>query len=293
MFLRILLLAIGCVLLVGAFAIASHPERDSVERENAPGAITLVRDGFLALAIALMLASAAFLVYILWPRRNDEPIERPLREQPKLPWWLQMILGLGPFLITMGLMYWLFTHRAEDLQEMFSGLAPASNSPTSSGDQPASRDRSVGDYWLAIVSVGAVIAIAAVFLTMAVRRRRRPEDDVLFDDEVEEGIGLNEELRAEADFQMDEIANSTNPRAAVIAAYAAMETILTRHGLGRKVSETAAEFAQRISGTGRVAPTAMSGLTRLYELARYSRQEIDSEMQRDAISALTEIRDAL
>ena len=292
MFLRILLLAVGCVLLVGAFAIASHPERNQADRENAPGAITLVRDGFLALAIALMIASAAFLIYILWPRKTDEPIELPLREQSNLPWWLQLILGLGPMLITMGLLYWLLTHRSEDLQEMLGGLGLAANSSSNTGDQPQSPDRSLGEYWLSIASIAAVIAVAAVFLTMAFRRRRRPEDDDFFDDDVD-ALGLSAELRAEADFQLDEIASSANPREAVIAAYAALEVILHRHGLGRKVSETVTEFAQRIAGTGQVAPAAMSGLTRLYELARYSRHEIDTDMQRDAISALTEIRDAL
>ena len=92
---------------------------------------------------------------------------------------------------------------------------------------------------------------------------------------------------------MDDIAIAEDPREAIIAAYAAMEIVLDRYGAGRRPVETPNEYAIRLARTELVSAGAMSGLTRLYEIARYSTQQIGASMRAEAIAALVEIRDAL
>lgn len=292
-FVRLLVLVVGCLVFVGAFAVASHPERSKGDQESSPGAISLVRDGLLALGLTLMLISLVFLVYVFWPRKGGEPIERPLREPSNLPWWLQVIMGLLPVLFTLGLMYWLLTHRSTDLQQMLSNLGAPADTSSQTANRAQGRDRAVSDYWLAITSGLALFALVAVGIVLFTRRRTETSDVTLVEAEEIASLTLHQELRAETEIQLDELANATDPRAAVIAAWAALEQILARHGFSRRASETAAELAARVTKDAQVPPAAMAALSRLYELARFSRHTIDTDMQREAVSTLIAIRDAL
>src|SRR3954452_886695 len=105
-FLKLLLLAVLLVTIIGAFAVGSHPVTDGGAEESSPGAINVLRYLLLGLAITTILFSIAFLIYVFWPRKNQEPDELIMIEQSKLPWWLQAILGTVPFLLTMLMLWW-------------------------------------------------------------------------------------------------------------------------------------------------------------------------------------------
>jgi Domain of unknown function (DUF4129) len=84
-----------------------------------------------------------------------------------------------------------------------------------------------------------------------------------------------------------------DPRAAVLAAYARMEAVLDRVGLGRRASEAPREYLLRLDavlGGGR-APAAR--LTGLFERARFSTHPIGEDVRRDALGALDELRSEL
>lgn len=105
----------------------------------------------------------------------------------------------------------------------------------------------------------------------------------------------NEESQADAlaatiSDAIDDLEAEPDPRRAVIAAYARMETAFGRYGLTRKVSETPIEYLRRILlGLGSRAE-AVTRLTSLFERAKFSRHEIDAAMKRDAIDDLRSIR---
>jgi hypothetical protein len=102
-----------------------------------------------------------------------------------------------------------------------------------------------------------------------------------------------EDLAASMSDAIDDLEAEPDARAAVIAAYARMEGVLTRHGLRRKPSETPLEYLRRILLGLTARADAVARLTSLFELAKFSRHDIDSSMKHEAIGALREIRDDL
>ncbi|MGH3002936.1 MAG: DUF4129 domain-containing protein [Gaiellaceae bacterium] len=137
--------------------------------------------------------------------------------------------------------------------------------------------------WIAI----GLAAIGLAALVVAYRRRTRSLGPL------EELPTVAEDLAASISVAIDDLEAEPDARRAVIAAYARMESVLGRHGLRRRPSETPLEYLQRIllGLTGRSA--AVKRLTALFQQAKFSRHEIDLSMKHDAIAALREIRDDL
>jgi len=92
---------------------------------------------------------------------------------------------------------------------------------------------------------------------------------------------------------IDDLESEPDARRAVIAAYARMEGVFSRHGLRRQVSETATEYLQRILLGLTTRVEAVGRLTGLFEQAKFSDHPIDGGMKQDAIDALRVIRDDL
>lgn len=132
--------------------------------------------------------------------------------------------------------------------------------------------------WLAL----GALAVALVSI-VALRRKKAA---------AAEGT-VGEELAATIGDAIDDLEREPDARRAVIAAYARMEGVLGRHGIRRLVSETPLEYLTRVLTelTSRHEPVAR--LTRLFEVAKFSRREIDAGMKGEAIGALREIRDEL
>ena len=79
----------------------------------------------------------------------------------------------------------------------------------------------------------------------------------------------------------------------MIAAYARMEQTLDRYGFARLRAEAPLEYLGRVLRELKVRSGAVLALTELFERAKFSRHEIDSEMKEEAIGALIAVRDDL
>lgn len=128
-----------------------------------------------------------------------------------------------------------------------------------------------------LIVVGLLaIATGAWFLNRRSRRQRlEPGQDVLLPalaDVIEETL---DDLRAE-----------TDPRRAVIAAYARMERALAAYGLPRGAAEAPDEYLQRIFSDLEVSRRATSRLTALFAWAKFSSHDVEPEMKLEAIEAL-------
>jgi hypothetical protein len=95
------------------------------------------------------------------------------------------------------------------------------------------------------------------------------------------------------DSVLAELEESSDPRKVVIGAYARMERVLTVAGLPRRVSEAPHEYLARSLRRLQVSRPAISRLTRLFEVARFSHHEILPDMGRQASAALSDIRNEL
>jgi hypothetical protein len=153
------------------------------------------------------------------------------------------------------------------------------SSPTSA--LPATERRAEFDWVLAAIVGGGLVLLAVWVLV-----RRRGDEGV-----AEETV--EEELSAVVSDTIDDLRRETDPRRAVIAAYARMERVLGQHGQPRRPSEAPFEFVARILLALRVRAGAVRELTELFERAKFSTHEIDDPMKERAIAALVSVRDDL
>ncbi|HEY1514156.1 MAG TPA: DUF4129 domain-containing protein [Gaiellaceae bacterium] len=105
-----------------------------------------------------------------------------------------------------------------------------------------------------------------------------------------DGPTLEEEVASSIGDAIDDLEAEPDPRRAVIAAYARMESVFARSGMRRDASETATEYLRRILLSLTSQSDAVKRLTGLFEQAKFSAHTIDAGMKRDAIESLRIIR---
>jgi multisubunit Na+/H+ antiporter MnhB subunit len=154
--------------------------------------------------------------------------------------------------------------------------------PSSPGDQTSV------DPWLALIAVLAGVGLAVVAF-----RRRGTLDDEPFDDgddEPSDQAALADAVAA-AEVELDSHGDDT--RAAIIAAYTAMERQLVASGTARHASDTPTDFLMRAMAASRVSRGSATRLTELFREARFSTHPMPSIARADAARALARVGDDL
>lgn len=128
------------------------------------------------------------------------------------------------------------------------------------------------------VVVTAVVVVAAIllFLWWIHRAAEPPETPPRPPHPLVAAVGAGRDALERAD----------EPRAAVIACYAAMEDALSRSGATPRDADTPAEVLDRAASAGLVRSGAATTLTRLFREARYSLHPMGEEHRHSARSAL-------
>ena len=155
----------------------------------------------------------------------------------------------------------------------------------------SSRSQKTAEELLPWVAGGVGACLVLLLSGALIQRRRRllaalalPEDGL---------ESPRRELHELFGISIAEIERESDPRRAVIRAYAAMETTLVRHKLGRRPFEAPGEYLSRVFSTLRLSRRPAERLTELFERARFSEHAIGSEMKRESIAALGELRSEL
>ena len=156
---------------------------------------------------------------------------------------------------------------------------PAPASHTKLAGKPGERgaDHSTG---IAALTAGVGAGVVGFAGLAIVRARRRREADV--EPRAMVAAGARDAAAAAA--------IPADPRAAVLAAYARMETALASVGLARRPSDAPREYLARLEaglGGGR-APAAR--LTELFERARFSPHPVGEDSRAEAFGALETLR---
>ena len=138
--------------------------------------------------------------------------------------------------------------------------------------------------WLPVTIVLALAAAGVTAFILAERRRRGPASA---------GEGLAEQLAAALDDTLDDLRAESDPRRAVIAAYARLERVLAALGVARQPAETPEEYLARILGELAVDAEAVRRLTDLFSRAKFSQHAVDIGMKEEAIDAFAQLRDEL
>jgi hypothetical protein len=132
------------------------------------------------------------------------------------------------------------------------------------------------------VAIGAALAFVAIGVALRRHRGERPVGATQAKTAEEGGVRIAaaRALRASSGL--------SDPRAAVIAAYAEMEGELAERGFARRPSEAPFEYVGRAGGDFR---TPLERLAQLFELARFSRREVSDGARTEAETLLTRLRD--
>jgi len=137
--------------------------------------------------------------------------------------------------------------------------------------------------WLPVVAALALAALAVAALVIA-NRRANPSSAQ---------AGLAEELALTLDLSLDDLRAETDPRRAVIAAYARLERVLAAHGEPRQDADTPEEHLARVLEHLDVDRRAVRRLVDLFVQAKFSQHDVDAGMKDEAIGALEQVRDEL
>ncbi len=235
--------------------------------------ILLLGAGIVALAMVMILA-------LRQRRRKDDPDER-LSEPPEIHWIWKVLATLAPLAVGAALIVAAVTGSkkvsgAAGLSGGFGGGFGGALEQTAPAT--GAHNGFVLPAWLpwTILAI-LLVAVAAGVAALALRRDRDrgPADGS------EPGAAGDAVQAAIVALEAD-----TDPRGAVIAAYAAMQRTLAAHGLRRSPSEAPREFLRRVLVSRRASERDAATLTGLFEEARFSTHPISERTRERALAAL-------
>jgi hypothetical protein len=218
--------------------------------------------------VVLALAGIALLIArLIWARKSGKPLERRRRSL----WWLLLLP-----LIVFGLAKILRMR-----QRVAPPRATATHAATAAGGVA---HHAQGNPW-PLLALFAALAIAAVALTSYRRHRPRlrPAPDEAAD-------ATAEPLAAALAAGERALHEDSDPRAAIIGCYAAMERSLADAGSPPRLADTPAEVLGRATASGLVRSAWAGTLTGLFRRARYSSHPMTEADRAAAIGALTQVQ---
>jgi len=266
----------GLLIVVALAARGGHPSGNGHFVSRAVPA-TLQDSLVTLLAIAYVVAIVA--VIVLFFKR------RPLTAPRESRWLRNYLTVLAVMLLLTLFGYWAIRHG--HLRHNEAKPVPVKGQPQPngrSGQLPPGATRPAHFQWpLALGLVGLVI-VGGVLVYIRERRASPP---------LGAAAGVEAQLARAVETTIDDLRRERDARRAVIAAYANMERVLATHGLERLPADAPLEYLTRVLRTLHVRESAVQGLTRLFEYAKFSTHDIDAAMKEEAIAALIAVREDL
>ena len=273
-----LLTTVGVVVALVAVALAARGSTPTGDNRTRKPSDTLV-DVLFSLYIVVLVGGACLVVYMLVLHRHIRADEGNKRRQTLLETVLiwTLLLGLG-LVAARRLADWDGVLRTPRTDLFRNGTQALPEPPTSAGRSPEFA-------WVPVlVTVGLiVVALGAWWFAGRARKRSRGEFH----------LGLAHAVAQAVDESLDDLHAETDPRRAVIAAYARLERVLADHGVARQPSEAPLEYLARVLASLQVGDEAVATLTHLFERAKFSQHAVGPEMKEQAIAALVTVRDEL
>ena len=273
------LLGIAVLALLGLVAAASRAHRVPGSRAGGHRAPTGVGDYLFSVFAVVFVAGALGLVY-LWLTERDVMAQR--RDSQR-----SMTRSLV-FLLVMALFAALLLRFHGSVWRHGANPSPGTlggSNATPIGALDTKRQSAPEFKWLPVLLAtgGALMALSVIGLRSLRRQRRGVDEAFLLEQEFEE---LVEDTLAD-------LYAETDPRRAIIAAYARVERLFGSFGLPRDPSEAPVEYLERVLPNLRASGAALRRLTGLFEWAKFSAHDVDRPMRDEAIGALVEVRDEL
>ncbi len=273
-------IAIGAavVVLVGIVAIASTGSVPT----GAGGSARRPAEGFVdtafSLFLVLMVLCTVFVAVALTFFRRYDPTTGAPKRRSALQSMVSFVLSL---LLLAVIVRAIAGSRGENsgLRLPFSGAAAGSQADAdASRYEPEFAVRPV-------VAVLTLLAIAGLAMWLSGRRKRAARASL--------AATPAEALADVLAETLDDLRAESDPRRAVIAAYARMERALAAAGLPRRDAEAPEEYLDRILDEVELSPRAAGRLTALFAWARFSVHDVRPEMKDEAIETLEQVRQEL
>ncbi|HEY2575022.1 MAG TPA: DUF4129 domain-containing protein [Streptosporangiaceae bacterium] len=227
---------------------------------------------------AAAIAAIVLLVLVFRARREKRNADRAADEQtPRWVRTLSILLSLAAVGVPLWLIgYELRRRHSHGLNTLFGGA----------GTGHGHAHPVIGSGWS--VLAGMAIAAAALITAAVITFRHRAARDRLtaFPDLDDAAPGLGDALSAGA----AAIREIDDPRAAIIACYAAMEQNLAGAGAAPAAADTPDEVLSRATATGLIRSAAADELTGLFRRARYGGLDMTEADRAAAQEALAQLR---
>lgn len=276
---RALLPALVVLVLVGVVAVAATGSTSGGSGETRRADLLL--DTIISLSVVALLPAVVVLVYGLMQRKAiaDEMASGRYRRFGFVSFATVMLLFL--IVTYFRLRNW-ERPLPEELAELaVPGLNVAPATPTGALAESAYQPQFA---WIPVLVVVGLAAAGAFAYYLAARRRANSSG---VDTDVAEALAVV------FDDTLDDLRAESDPRRAVIAAYARLERVLAAHGIARRAAETPEEYLARILAALAIDPKAVRRLTDLFSRAKFSQHAVDVGMKEEAIEALEHVRDEL
>jgi hypothetical protein len=272
---RTALLAVGLCACAAVAGLALAGEHTRIGSPPHLRGLTAAPGYLLSVEIALAVVVAAALAVLLRPTRKEDDDEEDERtERVRVPFWHRLVaIAVVVAAVLLSLLALALLPRSHHPFLRGSGTAGQPHPSTAAKAQPGGSALQV--HWIVL---GVALALGLAVLAWFALARRAPASGPFAD-----------EPEAEPDLPAGDPEDESDPRRAVLKAYAGMERAYREDGLPRRATEAPHEYLGRV----RVARRAAARLTALFERARFSRHVIDEPMRRDALDALAEVRSEL
>jgi hypothetical protein len=285
-------------LLIALAGALAAPE--AIPVESLPTRISVPLPDWLVVSAvaALSIASLIFIAMIFprpRPRRkkgeDDFQLYREPQKIPPLVAAALLMLSLMPGAILVGAIVWLgksdiaIVPHAGSLQ---SGIPHPQALPSANSDRFEAPARPASDITTGLAATLALLVGFGslgfvLWLRFGGRLHRWPE---AFKD-------LHRPLAAAVDDSLDALRQEADARIAIIRSYGNFERALANASFPRRPWETPVEFMRAALRRLPLPAVAVSRLTDLFELARFSQHPIGAEQRESALRSLIEIREAL
>ena len=282
------LVPLGVALLV-LVAIAGAVARRGIDLDS-NGPLADNRGAVVAVAVAFTVGNlvVALVVAVMMRRRRRRrrmPIVPAMEEAPIPAWalWMRRLAVFAFFFLLLA-----------PLLLLISSLRPTGDEDGANhGDEPHIPDDilpTLSPVQRNLLLLAAILGLLVSIMVMLRRANRRVTARTAVFDGPPKVPGLAEAIDAGGAALREP---ALDPRAAIIACYAAMERVLADLDAAREIADIPAELLDRAVGAGLIRSDAALRLTELFREARFSSHPMTESDRAAATGALTELADDL
>jgi hypothetical protein len=272
----------GLLVLLGLVAAVSRAHHTPGGRAGVHSPPAGVGDYLFSIFALFAIAVTLFLIWVVISERDAFAQARPQRRGS-----MRLLVILALFgLIVAGLSHFHSLRIGRGRITPLQQLSPGHSAKALKNSGLLKKEQRAPEFkWLPVfLATAAGLSVLGVIGVRSLRRSRHS---------LVESFLLEREFEELVEDTLADLYAESDPRKAIIAAYARVERLFGTRGLPREPSEAPVEYLDRVLPELRASGAALRRLTALFQWAKFSAHDVDGKMRDEAIGALIEVRDEL